>query len=144
MYAKSSVDCCKNLKFLTSGFRDNCPQKVNFWSDLTSLTFCSEGIFRAIMFTSQIGDRPSQEVKLKTGPKLTFSKPNISPKWGPIPPFKKHFSQSPQWVKLKSRPKFKILIPFFSGPQGYNVHESDRGSGHPKWSKCKVDQSTQC
>ena len=116
MYAKSSVNCCKILKFLTSGFRDNCPQKVNFWSNLTSLTFCSEGIFRAIMCMSQIGGRATQRGQNVKWTKVHIFKPQYLPNRGPIPPIQKSFfseppiSQRPQWVKIKSGPKLYLMM----------------------------------
>ena len=38
----------QNFEVLTSGFRDNYPKIVKFWSDPASLTFCSGGIFSRI------------------------------------------------------------------------------------------------
>jgi len=49
-----------------------------------------------------------------------YSNPHISPKWRLIPTQQKLF---------------------FWGHQGYNMHQSDRGSGVPKWENPKRDPS---
>ena len=62
----------------------------------------------------QIIENLSTEFRAKVGqstPKSQISNPRISPKWGPIPPNKNHFSQ---------------------GRQSYKMHGSDGGCGPPK------------
>jgi len=97
------------------------------------------------MFTSQIRGRATQRGQNVKWTKVHIFKPQYLPQMGPDSPLSKNiFFHSPNGSKLKVDQSTQFCTHFSQGPQGYNVHESDRGqaaqrSQNVKWTKVHME-----